>query len=142
MIDVWFKQYFKYRSKWDKWVNIMEMEYLNDIISYFTIEDYYDFLRQYRLNSKISICEADGTLIFLLPYEKIKNDFGLIIPEPKQVFDTKVLDLSIVQTPLFDFFRSRKKDNAKPVFSNAMTFKDNVRYSLPINVDSRKGDLK
>lgn len=33
MIDVWFKQYFKYRSKWDKWVNIMEMEYLNDIIS-------------------------------------------------------------------------------------------------------------
>lgn len=142
MIDVWFKQYFKYRSKWDKWVNIMEMEYLNDIISYFTIEDYYDFLRQYRLNSKISICEEDGTLIFSLPYEKIKNDFGLIIPEPKQVFDTKVLDLSIVQTPLFDFFRSRKKDNAKPVFSNAMTFKDSVRYSLPINVGSRKGDLK
>lgn len=123
-IDVWFKQYFCFRSKWDYWVEAMGMEYLTDIISEFSSQDYYDVLIDYKLNSKIQIM-PDGTLFFPLNYKGIKEDFGMNILEPECVFDTKVRALSISSGNLYKMYQ--KKDR---IFSNAMTYKDQLCYSF------------
>lgn len=121
--DVWFKQYFRFRNKWDYWVEVMGMEYLTDIISEYSSQDYYDVLLGYKLNSEIKIM-PDGTLFFPIDYEGIKEDFGMTIPKNDIVFDTKVLDLKIENGCLYKMYQ--KKDS---IFSNAMTFKDSLCYS-------------
>lgn len=123
-IDVWFKQYFCYRSKWDYWVQAMGMEYLTEIVSDLEMETYYDVLLGYKLDRDITMM-PDGTLFFPIDYQGIKEDFNLNIPEPDYVFDTKALDLKIGQGDLYHMYK--RKDR---IFSNAMTYKGKVRYSF------------
>lgn len=124
-VDVWFKQYFCYRDKWDYWVKAMGMEYLTDIISDYTINDYYNILTEYKVNADIQLM-PDGTLYFPLDYDGIKEDFGVTVTEPERyVFDMKVLDLTIGHGDLYQVQQKKAR-----VFSNAMTYKNSLRYSL------------
>lgn len=126
LVDVWFKQYFRYRSKWDKWVRVMEMEYLSDIFEELelTEDDCYNALVYYCMNDKISI-KKDGTLATMIDFDGIKENFGLKIPKPDNlVFDTLVHTFQIKCTDVYTTVK-----NKEVVFSNAMTFKNKVRYS-------------
>lgn len=124
-VDVWFKQFFHYRSKWDQWVKVMEMEYLTEMFDGLEEQDMYDALLFCGFNKHITIRE-DGTLFFPLNYEGIKEEFDLTIPKPTQVFDTKIQTLKVAQGDLYSILKKRK---TAIIFSNAMIFYDKVRYS-------------
>lgn len=124
-IDVWFKQFFCFRNKWDYWVKSMDMEYLTDIISEFSSTDYYDVLIDYKLNAEIKIM-PDGTLFFPIDYDGIKEGFNMTIPTvDSYVFETKVQTLHIGNGDLYKMYQ--KKDR---IFSNAMTYKNQLQYSF------------
>ena len=122
-VDVWFKQYFNYRDKWDIWVSKMDLKYLSNIICQNEIEDYYNAIIDYKINSKIVI-DSDGVLIFPIEYEKIKEDFGLLIKKPELKFETKVKEFSTNRSSA-EYMR-RFVEN---VFSNAMIYKGKAIYS-------------
>lgn len=124
-VDVWFKQYFRYRSKWDKWVEVMGMEYLTELFDGLEEQDMYDALLFCGFNRNITIRE-DGTLFFPINYKGIKEEYGMTIPEPTQVFDTKIQTLKVAQGDLYSILKKRK---TATIFSNAMIFNDKVRYS-------------
>jgi len=122
-IDVWFKQYFCYRDKWDFWVKMMGMEYLTDIISEYDIDDYYSSLIEMGLNAKIEIL-PDGSIDFPINYDGIKNNFNLSIPKPDCSFDMKILDLHT-----WNGFLQGMLTRDEKIFSNAMTYKNKMSYS-------------
>lgn len=127
-VDVWFKQFFRFRDKWDYWTKQMGMEYLTDIITEYdmTEEAYYNTLIDYGFNRDIHIYGWEGNydLGFNLDYDALKEDLNITIPKPTCTFDKKILDLHIGQG---DYFKLKNKKDR--IFSNAMTYKGQYRYS-------------
>lgn len=122
-VDGWLTQYNKYKQQWSYWVEIMEMEYLNDILENIDVSSYYSMTKKYNMTAPISI-KDDYTLNFNLNYEEIYEDFGLLIPKLDIQFDKKYLNLKTY------YCNSNKMlEIMNSVFSNAMTSRYSSSFS-------------
>jgi hypothetical protein len=122
--DVWFKQFFHFRDRWDYWVKVMQLEGLTDIVQRHEASFYYDLLIKYRLNSKV-LLDGDGSVVFDMDYDGISNDYGLIVPRPKMTFEHKALQL---ETRIG--YPGQVLLDAATVFSNAQIYRNKALYSV------------
>lgn len=128
-VDVWFKQYYCFRDKWDYWTKVMGFEDLTEVITTYgmTLNDYYMLIHDYSINNSIHILGYEGNydLFFNLDYEGIKKDFGLDIPKPTYKFDKVIADFRIGRGDSQSL--NKKKDS---LFSDAMTYCGRYCYSF------------
>lgn len=132
MIDSWQKQFFKFRKQWDRWVKELEIEYMTDIVGAKN-EEWYEAKRDScGLTGKI-IIQDDGTLDYTtINFESIKKEFGITVPKLDLKFDKKIGTFEIYNSNISRGISDEIKqfyDNGK-LFSNAMTYKTSLRYSV------------
>lgn len=123
-VDSWFKQFFKFRKQWDNWVELMDLEFINGIVTQDSIEYYYNTIIEYGLNQNIEI-NSNGKLMCGIDLEKISHSKGLFINNPNGlVFDKKIKD--------FNTFNANTNINIPEyinIFSSAMVYRNKISFS-------------
>ena len=123
-VDSWFKQRFTFPEKWDKWVKIMELDFLNEIVTQNDKEYYYNLIREYGLNQNIET-DSNGKLLCGIDFEKITHSKGLFINNPNGlVFDKKIKDFNTLNADT-----NIAMPDYVNIFSSAMVYRNRVSFS-------------
>ena len=123
-VDSWFKQFFNFRKQWDNWVELMDLEFINEIVTQGTTDYYYNLIIDYGLNKNIKI-NSNGKLLCGIDLEKISHIKGLFIKNPNGlVFDKKIKDFNTLNADtniaIPDYIN---------IFSSAMVYRNRVSFS-------------
>lgn len=122
-VDSGFKGYYSgFRTTNIKWLEVLQMEPMIEILKKHTIEDFEALQKEYKMNKKIYLDE-DGFLKSELPLEKISDLLGVEVKLPDEHFEIKNKFI-VGKTSNFSRFEVTKN-----IVSLALTYKNYAKFT-------------